>query len=110
MLSEEELNTFKNEEEYKPPSRYGLRNSEPIIPSYYIKKFTFELDNKKYDVEYLKTDYLTVIKDDIRNMRKLNVYQINYIKNYINNEAKNEIIDELLKTLTSLLDVIINDY
>jgi hypothetical protein len=105
MLSEEKFNTLKNEEEYKPPSSYGLRNSEPIIPNYYIKKFSFEIDDKKYNVEYLQIDYLQVIKDDIKNMRKLNVYQIDYIKNCINNETKNE----LLQSLSTCIDFIIND-
>lgn len=30
-----------NSEPWRPPSRSGLSNSEPIIPSYYIKKWNF---------------------------------------------------------------------
>jgi len=94
---------------YKPPSKYGLSNSDPIIPSYYIQKFKSILFDKEIEHEYIKIDYLTIIKDDIRNCRKLNIYQIDYIKNYCNNETKNDIIDELLNANNSLIDILIDN-
>lgn len=92
--------------EFKPPSKSGLSNSEPIIPSYYIEKFKYILFDKEIEYEYIKTDYLTIIKNDIRNFRKLNTYQVDYIKNYCNNETKCVIIDELLKANYSLIEII----
>jgi hypothetical protein len=40
------------------------------------------------------------------NFRKLNTYQVDYIKNYCNNETKCVIIDELLKANYSLIEII----
>jgi len=95
--------------EFKPPSKSGLSNSEPIIPSYYIQKFKGILYGKEIEYEYINIDYLTIIKDDIRNFRKLNVYQIDYIKKYCNNETKNDIIDEILKSNESLREIFIDN-
>ena len=61
-------------EEIKPaPENYGLENSDVIIPSYYK---LHEDPSKIIDFDFYK-----IIQDDIRNGRKLNSYQIEYIKN-----------------------------
>jgi hypothetical protein len=106
MISKEESDVIiKEENNYKPPSRYGLCNSEPIIPSYYFKKLKGILFDKELEIIYTDIDYLTIIKDDIRNYRKLNNYQIDYIK-HTNNSIKNEIIDEFIKVTNAAIDII----
>lgn len=77
--------------DWKPPEEPGLKNSFSIIPEYYQR------DNNKI----LDIDYLTIILDDIRNLRKLNEYQLEFIKN-LDNENKHKIILEFNK----LFDVI----
>jgi hypothetical protein len=84
-------------EYWKPPTKPGLSNSEPIIPTYYIKKMEIIYNNQKFEAKYIDIDYLSIIKDDIRNMRKLNKYQLSYIKYDLSDEYKNEII-ELMNT------------
>lgn len=74
-----------------PPEKYGLSNSDQIIPQYYfMSKF-------KYD----NFNYFQIIKDDIRNMRKLNQYQINYIKK-MDSEDKDELIELFNKVIGSI--------
>jgi len=69
---------------YDVPKEHGLSNCNVIIPSYY------KLDkdpSKIFDV-----DYFNIIKDDIRNYRTLNEYQMKYIKE-LPDECKNELFD-----------------
>jgi len=94
---------FKDKE-WQAPSQSGLRNSEPIIPSYYLKKIIGLLDEYGEPVEYMNIDYVTIIKDDIRNLRKLNKYQIRYIKIHLDNTEKNEIIDEFINASNNCID------
>ena len=56
---------------WKPPSKSGLSNSNYIIPTYYQTN-----NNKILDISYYE-----IIKDDIKNYRKLNTYQLNYVLN-----------------------------
>ena len=79
-----EIDKFNYDKKFKwnPPKEHGLTNSNNIIPKYYQK------DNKKI----LDVDYYNIIKDDIRNMRKLNNYQLDYIKN-LNCDEHMEIIN-----------------
>jgi hypothetical protein len=75
--------------DWEPPKEYGINNSECIIPSYYYK------NNKILDI-----NYYDIIKDDIRNFRALNNYQMEYIQN-IPDEYKNElfiIFNQCIKT------------
>jgi hypothetical protein len=69
---------------WKPPEKSGLTNSERIIPEYYKKKFN----------ELISLDYFDIIIDDIRNLRKLNEYQLNYIYN-LDNDSKQKLFIEL---------------
>jgi hypothetical protein len=63
--------------DWEPPKRHGLNNSFIIIPQYYMTS------NEKI----LKVDYYEMILDDIRNCRKLNEHQLNFIKN-LDDESK----------------------
>lgn len=78
-----------------PPSRYGLENCEPIIPSYY---FT----NHDYNTIF-QIDYYHIILDDIRNMRPLNNYQIDCIRS-LDQEKKMEIIEEFHKINSFMIE------
>jgi hypothetical protein len=68
---------------YDTPKNHGLENSDLIIPNYY--------NLHKYPSKIVTFDFYDVIKDDIRNCRKLNKYQLEYISN-INEEHKYELI------------------
>jgi len=56
----------------------------------------------------IKTDYLTIIKDDIIKLHKLNKYQISFITHNIHDTSKNEII-ELFNITISNMNELIND-
>lgn len=90
-------NKYDDEQiDWEPPKTHGLSNSERIIPSYYIHPTKKILD----------IDYYEIIKDDIRNLRKLNQYQLYYIEN-LPHKYKNEIIhifNDCLKSIEILLD------
>ena len=100
-----ELSTNKT---WKPPSRPGLSNSEPIIPTYYLKKMEFFYNNEKYEAKYIDKDYLCIIKDDLRNLRKLNRYQLSFIKYNLSDEDKNEVIDLMNLSIDHMVDTIMN--
>lgn len=83
---------------YDPPKEPGLSNSNMIIPSYYK---LYQTPHKIRNV-----DYYAIIKDDIRNFRPLNEYQLEYIKQ-LSHERKNELFDVFnlcIKTIESILD------
>ena len=103
FLSEQKI---LKEEEWRPPSKSGLRNSEPILPSYYLQKIEGLVDEEGKPIKYMNVDYVNIIKDDIRNFRKLNEHQILYIKKHVDDKIKNEIIDELIKLTNASIDVI----
>jgi hypothetical protein len=89
-------NKYDNTFVWEPPYEPGLSNCERIIPSYYIQK-----TNK-----ILEIDYYEMIKDDIRNFRKLNQYQLDYIEN-LSHKYKNELIhifNDCLKSIDCLLE------
>lgn len=69
---------------YDQPKTYGLSNCNVIIPSYY------GLHTSPEKIQNI--NYLSMIKDDIKNLRPLNQYQIDYIKK-LPHEDKDEIID-----------------
>jgi hypothetical protein len=68
---------------WSPPREHGLSNSIRIIPEYYIKS----------GESFINIDYYDIIVDDIRNMRKLNEYQMKYIKEDLDEERKNHLLD-----------------
>lgn len=67
--------------EWEPPKQHGLSNSERIIPNYY----------KIPDKQIPNIDYYDIIKDDIRNYRSLNNFQLKFIMN-LEDKYKNEIL------------------
>jgi hypothetical protein len=58
--------------EWNPPDKHGLRNSDPVIPSYY-------LTGKDLKGNIFNVDYLFTIQDDIKNYRPLSIYQKQYL-------------------------------
>jgi hypothetical protein len=93
-----------NEEKWLPPLKPGLNNSQKIIPDYYLKKQNI-INDEVVEIKYTDIKYIDIIKDDIRNFRKLNTYQVEYIKNKLNDHEKNEIIDIFNDAFSSLIDV-----
>jgi hypothetical protein len=77
LLKIPEFNYDKNFN-WCPPKTHGLNNSNYIIPTYY--KILYNLD------------YFEIIKDDIRNFRKLNTYQLKYIQEQLDDHSKNELL------------------
>jgi hypothetical protein len=86
---------LESEKPYIPPKTHGLENSIPIIPIYYQKK------NKSF----LSVNFFEIIKDDIRNMRKLNEYQLKYIED-LNHSDKIEVINLLNNSLDCATSII----
>ena len=68
----------------------------------------FIYNNEKFEAQYIDIDYLSVIKDDIRNMRKLNKFQLSYIKYELDNEAKNEIIELMNTCIENIGELVMN--
>ena len=82
-----------------PPKNYGLNNSDIIIPSYY--------EIHKHPSKIFKIDFFEIIKDDIRNYRELNKYQMEYIKE-IKNEYKYELIELYNQCIKSINEILNN--
>ena len=81
-----------------PPDKHGLSNSDVIIPAYY--------NLHKNPSKILDLDFFEIIKDDIKNLRPLNKYQLKYIKE-IKDEYKYELIEifnECLYVFKEFLD------
>ena len=89
--SQEEVNPLNN--------TLLLRHSEPNIPTHFMEVHGLQL-------KYMDFNYITLIKDDIRNMRKLNEHQLQYIKTYVSDKEKTDIIMELVKSFNVCIDVI----
>jgi hypothetical protein len=84
--------------EYEPPKTHGLSNANVIIPKYY----NIHLDPTKI----ININYYDIIRDDIRNCRVLNEYQLQYIKN-LPSESKDElftIFNDCLKFLNEVVE------
>jgi hypothetical protein len=98
LTSDSSMSSFSSQlTDYEAPNEYGLKNSFQILPSYYLKS------GKKY----IDIDFFEVIKDDIRNSRKLNEYQLNYIEK-LDEERKFEII-KLFNDCSAALVSLMND-
>jgi len=78
-----------------PTKIQTLRKSLPIMPSY------FSINRQNPGI-----DYIYLIKDHIRNHRKLNQNHINYIREYLNSEQKIEIIQLYNECCASIVDVL----
>lgn len=84
---------------YEPPKEYGLNNSNVIIPCYYRIHEKPEKITRIY--------YFEIIKDDIRNFRKLNKYQLEYIKD-LSHEYKNILLEIFNDCVESISDLVLN--
>ena len=80
-----------------PPKQHGLENADVIIPSHY--------EIHKHPSKIFNIDYFEIIKDDIRNYRELNKYQLEYIKE-INDECKYELIELFNQCIKSINEII----
>jgi hypothetical protein len=92
-----EVPPFNYDEKFhwEPPTEHGLSNCEYIIPSYY---------KKHNNNNILHMDYYDIIKDDIRNYRPLNTYQMEYILG-IQDEYKNELLILFNKCINAISDL-----
>ena len=79
---------------YDPPTETGLENCNCIIPSYYHLH--------KHPSKIFTIDYFEIIKDDIRNYRPLNKYQLEYIK-HLSHENKDELLTIFNECVVSLI-------
>ena len=84
---------------YDVPKDHGLTNCNMIIPSYY------QLHN--HPSKILTIDYFEIIKDDIRNFRELNHYQLDYIK-LLTHEQNNDLFD-IYNQCSKLFSIIMNE-
>jgi len=66
-------------EKWNPPRTYGLDNCNVII------------ENRANKDNLLDVDYFEIIKDDIRNLRPLNEFKMEYIMK-MEDEYKNELL------------------
>lgn len=88
------------EQNIQPALKYGLENSEIIIPSYY------KLHENPCNIIYF--DYYNVIQDDIRNLRPLNSSELLYVKK-LKDEYKDEIITLMNEVIYHLTEILKND-
>ncbi len=79
-----------------PPKTYGLGNSERIFGQYY-------LTGKNLNGKIVNIDFFFTILDNIRNIRPLNIYQLEYIKT-ISSEKLIIIINEYNKSMNIFLE------
>lgn len=81
QISEKMLN-----DPWDPPSEHGLGNSTAILPPYYFSGHSLQ--------KVAQLDYFDIMIDDIRNVRPLNPYQLQYIEEKCTDEEKQQIIVE----------------
>ena len=84
--------------EWTPPEDAGLQNCDAILPAYY--------HYHKYPHKIQDIDYYEIIKDDIRNFRVLNKYQLKYISE-LPDELKTELFilfNQCTNTMNTLLE------
>ena len=89
--------TYDDNFVWDQPKENGLNNCDPIIPDYY----------KKTCDKILDIDYYELIKDDIKNYRKLNKYKIDYILT-LSCEHKNELLIVFNDCLNNLAEILYN--
>ena len=85
--------------DWMPPKYHGLNNCNQIIPKYYFGSNV---------LIYMDLDYLFMIKDSIRNFRKLNKYQLKYIRG-LDHETKNELFGVFVDCMNCMIDTIENN-
>jgi hypothetical protein len=88
---------FDERIDWDPPSEHGLKHSDVIIPQYYHLH--------KTPKSALNLDYYEIVKDDIRNFRALNKYQLEYIKS-LSHTDKNELFGIFNSCIESICNII----
>ena len=96
ILGRQEIKCNENDaDDWVPPQYNGLDNCNLIIPNHY----------KITNNNLLRVDYFEMIKDNIRNYRKLNSYQLDYIQKMDNHDDKNEIIRIFHQCINNIIEV-----
>jgi hypothetical protein len=90
---EVEVDVVVSKRSYSPPDTFGLENSPRIIPEYYLSTQTHN--------GILYADYDAMMLDDIRNLRPLNPYQLNYIEDRVDRAGMYLLIVEMNRTLST---------
>ena len=85
----------------KVPTKYGIENSEPIIPKYY-------LSGKDLKGKIFECDFHFSIVDSIRNVRILSKYQQEYIEK-LDKEDCYELLREYNKVMEFISEYIMAD-
>ena len=80
--------------DWMPPKYHGLNNCNQIIPKYYLSSNVLKC---------IDLDYLFMIKDSIRNFRKLDKYQLKYIRG-LDHETKNELFGVFIHCMNCMID------
>ena len=83
---------------YEAPKEHGLSNSNIIIPKYY------KLHENPQKI--LDLDFYQIIKDDIRNYRPLNEYQLEYLQK-LTEEQKIELLKICNNVLKNVNDILL---
>ena len=78
--------------DWKPPSTYGITNSEPIIQSLYLKTIT----------QALNIDYITHLQNRITDLNPLSYFQLEYIHT-LDNKMMFNVIDTYNTTFTVMI-------
>jgi hypothetical protein len=88
-------------DDWEVPTKYGLENSEPIIPTYYIS-------GKDLKGKLFECDFHFSIVDSIRNVRILSKYQQEYIEK-LDKEDCYELLREYNKVMKFITEYVMAD-
>jgi len=88
-----EVDIVVSRRSYSPPETFGLENAPRIIPEYYLSTQTHN--------GILYADYDAMMLDDIRNLRPLNPYQLNYIEDRVDRAGMYLLIVEMNRTMAT---------
>ena len=81
--------------QWTPPEKSGLDNCNYIIPPYYNIHNNY---TKSFSL-----DYVAIIKDDIKNYRKLNLFQLEYMKT-LEDKYKDDLLDTYYICMNYIID------
>ena len=81
--------------DWEPPKTYGLKNSEEIIPRFYIRDFQ----------KIVEKDYFGIIIDKIRNFKKLNKREFEYTLT-LEREEKRILLEKYHKLISVINDLV----
>lgn len=97
-----ELDMEKNSNSlWIPPEKHGLDNSDPIFNSYY-------LTGKNLYGKIFYIDFFETIKDDIKNLRNLSIFQKKYLET-LDHKKMQELISIYIITMEAIIYTLNND-